>query len=126
MKKVMAEVSPDATVSCNGCGKTFTPRRSNQKSCTPSCRVRAHRSSPKGQAAAARRSLNELVERTMRRVAFDDLFPLHEAERQARLNRDRSFIFDGRYSGPIVAGVPGKLLVQDVALPVAREEATCG
>ena len=70
-------------------------------------RQRRFRQSEKGIAAAARRSERMKIRRAARRN-----------ERFARLNRDRSFTFDGRLSGPLVAGIPD---LSSTRLPSYRE-----
>jgi hypothetical protein len=61
----------------------------------PTTKFERYYLSEKGQATAERRNARLRAARAARR-----------AYRNARLNRDRSLSFDGRYSGRVVAGVP--------------------
>lgn len=70
-------------------------------------RARRYRLSAKGKATAARQSERMKVRRAFRR-----------SQRFVRLNRDRSLAFDGRFGGPIAAGVPS---LGSLRLPSYRE-----
>lgn len=92
-------VSPDGekerNAICPACSKEFHPKRSSARFCSPACRQSAFRKSPAGKVARQRQGDRMKVRRAGRR-----------AEHFTRANRDRHFTFDGRFSGPIVAGVP--------------------
>jgi len=93
-------VSPDAennrnAKACEVCKREFQPKRCTARFCSKRCQQSAHRKTPAGKAARQRQGERLKVRRASRR-----------AEHFTRVNRDRHFAFDGRFSGPIVAGVP--------------------
>jgi hypothetical protein len=99
MKRSEVVVSPDGekerNAICPACSKEFQPKRSSARFCSSACRQSAFRKSPAGKEARQRQGQRMKVRRASRR-----------AEHFVRVNRDRHFAFDGRFSGPIVAGVP--------------------
>lgn len=100
MKKSEVVVSPDGekarnAKACAKCSKEFQPKRSSARFCSSKCRQSAYRKTDAGKAASQRQG-----ERMKVRYAF------RKSQRFARLNRDRSLSFDGRFSGPAVTGVP--------------------
>jgi len=99
-KNARGVVSPDAennrnAKGCEVCKKEFQPKRCTARFCSKRCQQSAHRKTPAGQAAAHHQGERMKVRRAFRK-----------SQRFARLNRDRALVFDGRFSGPVVPGVP--------------------